>query len=93
MIVDTHVHFIDPTRPQGAPYPDPQEESRLYRTVLPLHFKGITAPLGVTGVVVVEASHWVEDNQWILDMAAGRAADRRLLGQPGHARGLVRGAM
>ena len=69
MIVDTHVHFIDPTRPQGAPYPDPQEESRLYRTVLPLHFKGITAPLGVTGVVVVEASHWVEDNQWILDMA------------------------
>ena len=70
MIVDTHVHFIDPTRPQGAPYPDPQEESRLYRTVLPLHFKGITGPLGVTGVVVVEASHWVEDNQWILDMAA-----------------------
>ena len=69
MIVDTHVHFIDPTRPQGAPYPDPQEESRLYRTVLPLHFKGITGPLGVTGVVVVEASHWVEDNQWILDMA------------------------
>ena len=71
MIVDTHVHFIDPTRPQGAPYPDPQEESRLYRTVLPLHFKGITGPLGVTGVVVVEASHWVEDNQWVLDMAAG----------------------
>ena len=66
MIVDTHVHFIDPTRPQGAPYPDPQEESRLYRTVLPLHYKAITAPLGVTGVVVVEASHWVEDNQWIL---------------------------
>ena len=71
MIVDTHVHFIDPTRPQGAPYPDPQQESRLYRTVLPHHYKAITARLGVTGVVVVEASHWVEDNQWILDMAAG----------------------
>ena len=70
MIVDTHVHFIDPTRPQGAPYPDPQQESRLYRTVLPHHYKAITARLGVTGVVVVEASHWVEDNQWILDMAA-----------------------
>ncbi len=70
MIVDTHVHFIDPTRPQGVPYPDPAEESRLYRTALPLHYKAITAPLGVTGVVVVEASHWVEDNQWILDLAA-----------------------
>ena len=66
MIVDSHVHFIDPTRPQGAPYPDPQQESRLYRTVLPHHYKAITARLGVTGVVVVEASHWVEDNQWIL---------------------------
>ena len=70
MIIDSHVHFIDPTRPQGAPYPDPQQESRLYRTVLPHHFKAITAHLGVTGVVVVEASHWVEDNQWILDLAA-----------------------
>ena len=70
MIVDAHVHFIDPTRPQGAPYPDPRQESRLYRTVLPHHYKAITSPLGVTGVVVVEASHWVEDNQWILDLAA-----------------------
>ena len=70
MIIDTHVHFIDPTRPQGAPYPDPRQESRLYRTVLPHHYKAITAHLGVTGVVVVEASHWVEDNQWILDLAA-----------------------
>ena len=69
MIVDTHVHFIDPTRPQGAPYPDPQAESRLYRTVLPHHYKAITAHLGITGVVVVEASHWVEDNQWVLDIA------------------------
>ena len=73
MIVDTHVHFIDPTRPQGVSYPDPRQESRLYRTALPLHYKAITAPLGVTGVVVVEASHWVEDNQWVLDLAAGES--------------------
>jgi hypothetical protein len=26
-------------------------------------------PLGVTGAVVVEASGWLEDNQWVLDLA------------------------
>ena len=69
MIIDTHVHFIDPTRFQGVQYPDPIEASRLYRTVLPLHYKAITASHGITGVIVVEASHWIEDNQWILDLA------------------------
>ena len=70
MIIDTHVHFLDPTRPDGVPYPDPNVESRLYRTVLPLHFKAITKPHGIKGVVVVEASDRVEDNQWILDIAS-----------------------
>ena len=70
MIIDTHVHFLDPTRPGGVPYQDPNVESRLYRTVLPLHFKAITKPHGIKGVVVVEASDRVEDNQWILDIAS-----------------------
>ena len=26
-------------------------------------------PLGITGAIVVEASAWVEDNQWVLDLA------------------------
>ena len=38
MIIDTHTHFYDPFRPQGCPWPSPQEE-QLYRTVLPEHFK------------------------------------------------------
>ena len=41
----------------------------LYRPVLPEEFKELAAPHGVTGTVVVEASPWVEDNQWLLDQA------------------------
>lgn len=70
MIIDTHVHIFDPFRPQGAPWPDPKNE-QLYRTTLPEHVKAQAVPEGVVGAVVVEASKWVEDNQWILDIAAG----------------------
>ncbi|MCB0114070.1 MAG: amidohydrolase family protein [Caldilineaceae bacterium] len=69
MILDTHTHFYDPNRPQGVPWP-PKDNTLLYRPVLPGHLKDLAAPLGVTGTVVVEASSWLEDNQWILDLAA-----------------------
>jgi L-fuconolactonase len=69
MIIDTHTHFYDPTRPQGVPWPPP-ENRLLYRPVLPEHLKALAAPLGVTGTVVVEASAWLADNGWILDLAA-----------------------
>lgn len=68
-IVDTHTHFYDPERPQGVPWPGKDDKS-LYRRVLPEHFRAVAGPLGVTGTVIVEASPWVEDNQWILDLAA-----------------------
>ena len=68
-IVDTHTHFYDPTRPQGVPWPGKDDKS-LYRQVLPEHFSKFARPLGVTGTVIVEASPWVEDNQWLLDLAA-----------------------
>ena len=80
MIVDTHTHFYDPARPQGVPWPSPGEE-HLYRTVLPRHYKALAEPEGVTATVVVEASPWVEDNQWILDLAA---ADPFIVGLVGH---------
>jgi L-fuconolactonase len=67
-IVDTHIHLYDPTRPQGVPWP-PKTEPLLYKPVLPDKFSAMVRPLGVTGTVVVEASAWVEDNQWILDLA------------------------
>jgi L-fuconolactonase len=69
MIIDTHTHFYDPSRPQGVPWPSADNEL-LYRTVLPEHFRKVAEPCGVTGTVVVEASAWLEDNQWVLDLAA-----------------------
>jgi len=68
-IIDTHAHFYDPSRPQGVPWP-PKTETLLYRTVLPDEFVRVTKPFGVTGVIKVEASAWLEDNQWVLDLAA-----------------------
>ena len=67
-IVDTHTHFYNPTRPQGVPWPS-KDDPLLYRPVLPKEFQTLTKPFGVTGTVIVEASPWVEDNQWLLDLA------------------------
>ncbi len=69
MIIDTHTHFYDPTRPEGVPWPNPNDEL-LYRKVMPDDYKKLAVPEGVTGTVVVEASRLVEDNKWILDLAS-----------------------
>lgn len=68
MIIDTHTHFYDPGRPDGVPWPPPGD-TMLSRTVLPDEWEEIAQPLGVTGTIIVEASPWVEDNQWLLDLA------------------------
>src|SRR6185437_7233704 len=67
-IIDTHVHFYDPSRPGGTPWP-PKDDATLYRTVLPAEYKKMTAPFGIKGVIEVEASPLLEDNQWVLDLA------------------------
>jgi L-fuconolactonase len=53
----------------------------LYRTVLPEHHRALAEPEGVTGTVVVEASGWLEDNQYILDLAE---EDPWIVGLVGH---------
>lgn len=68
-IIDTHTHFYDPTRKEGVPWPG-KNDKILYRPVLPDEFVRLTKPLGVVGTLVVEASPRVEDNQWLLDLAA-----------------------
>ncbi len=80
MIIDTHTHFYDPTRPEGVPWPNPNDEV-LYRRVMPEDYKALAVPEGVTGTVVVEASKWLADNQWILDLAA---AEPFIVGFVGH---------
>lgn len=67
-VIDTHTHFYDPFRPEGVPWPGKGETS-LYRRVMPAGYQAMVQPHGVVGTVVVEASPWLEDNQWILDLA------------------------
>ncbi len=69
-IIDTHIHLFDPTRAQGVPWPTKQDKV-LYRPALPERYRKIAVPLGVVGAIVVEASPWLEDNQWVLDLTAG----------------------
>ncbi len=78
-VIDTHTHFYDPTRPQGVPWPG--KNTKLYRTVLPDDWAAVAAPHGGRETIVVEASEWVEDNQWVLDLAA---KDARLIGVVGN---------
>ncbi|WP_437221824.1 amidohydrolase family protein [Planctomicrobium sp. SH661] len=68
-IIDTHLHFYNPTRQEGVPWPGP-DDPLLYRKTMPEDFQNIALQNGVTGAIVVEASPWLEDNQWILDLAA-----------------------
>jgi L-fuconolactonase len=68
-IIDTHTHFYDPSRPQGVPWPS-RDDKFLYRTVLPKDYRALPVPHPVAGTVIVEASPWIGDNQWILDLAA-----------------------
>lgn len=72
-IIDTHIHIFDKTRPQGAPYPADVTgggEPVQGMIALPNRYEAIVAPFGVVGAIVVEASDWVDDNQWVLDVAA-----------------------
>jgi len=78
-VIDTHTHFYDPTRPQGVPWPG--KGTPLYRKVLPPDWLALAAPHGCKETVVVEASPVVEDNQWILDLAA---QEKSIVGFVGH---------
>ncbi|MDG2130494.1 MAG: amidohydrolase family protein [Fuerstiella sp.] len=66
-IIDTHIHLFDATRPQGAPYAGPGGESP--RVSLPPHYRKLAVPPGIVGAIKVEASPWVEDNLWALQIA------------------------
>ena len=61
MIIDTHPHFGDPSRPIPA----------LYRTEPPEVYKAVVVPEGVTGAVFMETqSSGVEEIEWVLGLAA-----------------------
>ena len=67
-IIDTHIHLFDPTRPQGAPYSGAPGTGPP-QPALPPRYRKLAAPLGIVGAVKIEASPWVEDNLWVLEVA------------------------
>lgn len=69
-LIDTHIHLYDPRRPNGIPWP-PADDTVLYKPHLPAEYSEIAKAAGVTGVVIVEASERLEDNQWVLNQVTG----------------------
>jgi len=67
-IIDTHIHLFDPNRPQGAPYTGPKTSSPPV-AALPARYRALAVPLGAVGAIKVEASPWIEDNLWVLEVA------------------------
>ena len=65
-IIDTHIHLFDQTRPQGAPYVGNPGNTE---PALPNTYRKL-APLGIVGAIEIEASPWIEDNLWVLEVAA-----------------------
>jgi len=94
-IIDTHVHLYDPTRPQGIPWPGPEQPASIYRRFLPEDYRKIAEPFGVVGMIETECSGWIEDNYWVMDVSrnepivVGEVGDL-LLGHPDYREHLAR---
>lgn len=78
-VIDTHIHLFDVSRPQGVPWP-PKDNTVLYKTALPERYRKLATQFGIVGAIEVEASPWLEDSQWVLDVAA---KDKILVGTVG----------
>jgi L-fuconolactonase len=64
-IVDCHIHLFDQTRPQGVPYSGGGANTE---PALPGRYRKLASPLGIVGAIEVEASPWIEDNLWVLEV-------------------------
>ena len=65
-IIDSHIHLFDQTRPQGAPYSAAPGNTE---PALPARYRKLAEPLGIVGAIEIEASPWVEDNLWVLEVS------------------------
>ena len=77
-IVDCHIHLFDQTRPQGAPYSGGRGNTE---PALPARYRKLASPLGIVGAIEIEASPWIEDNLWVLEV---EEADAMMLGAVGN---------
>jgi len=82
-VIDTHIHLFDPTRPQGVPWPrkDVPAHQVMYMPSLPSRYRKVVDGLGIVGAIEIECSAWLEDNQWVLDVARD---DTVMVGTVGH---------
>ena len=82
-VIDTHIHLFDPTRPQGVPWPGKNNPAHkvMYMPSLPSRYRGVVEGLGIVGAIEIECSAWLEDNQWVLDVAKD---DTVMVGTVGH---------
>jgi len=72
-LIDTHIHLYDTEREGGVPWP-PVDDEVLYKPHLPAEFERVAKPAGVTGVVIVEASDKLADNDWVLKLTEDKEA-------------------
>jgi L-fuconolactonase len=79
-ILDSHIHLFDPNRPQGTPVLVPGSATSKSGS-FPAAYRRWAEPLGVIGAIHVEASNWVEDNLWALQIAG---ADSFMVGVVGN---------
>jgi len=84
-VVDAAVHFYDPSRPQGVPWPN-RNTPILYKRSYPDRYLAAIEPFTVNGVIAIEASPWLEDNLWLLNVADQNPLIRAVVGNipPGH---------
>lgn len=78
-VIDTHIHLFDPDRPGGIPWP-PADDPIRSKPTYPERFRRVAGSHGVVGAVVVECSPRIEDNQWVLDVAANDTSVVGLVG-------------
>jgi L-fuconolactonase len=77
-IIDCHIHLFDQTRPQGAPYSGGRGNTE---PSLPSRYRKLATPLGIVGAIAIEASPWIEDNLWLLEV---EASDSVMVGAVGN---------
>ena len=65
-VIDTHIHLFDRRRPQGVPWPR-EDDPVPGISALPPRYRELVKPFDVVGAIAVEASPWLEDNQWMLE--------------------------
>jgi L-fuconolactonase len=67
-IIDCHIHLYDTMRTHGAAYPNSSPTSKMPAVSNPAAYAAVSRKHGVVGAIMVEASPWIEDNLWALEL-------------------------